>query len=92
MALTQGWNSTNISTLKGNIDATFNTLAAKTDILDGIYAAVKDCWKGPDADRYLQEVYTRAKELVESCKTAYDGIGTAIDAVETEWKSFQGGE
>ena len=89
MALTEGSNQTNVGTLKTNIQTTFNTLAAKTDVLDGIYTAVTDCWKGPDADKYLQEIYTKATELIESCKTAYAGIDAEIDATAASWETFQ---
>jgi len=89
MALTEGWNQTNVNTLKTNIQNTFSTLAQKTDILDGIYAAVTECWKGPDADKYLQDVYNKAKELVAKCKLAYDGIDAEIDATSAAWETFQ---
>lgn len=89
MALTEGWNSSNVAILKSNIDATFAKLVNETGILDEIYNTVKDCWKGPDADSYLKSVHDRAKELIESVKTAYEGIATAISDVEKDWKTFQ---
>lgn len=89
MALTEGWNLANVATLKGNIQNTFNTLSSKVDILDKIYAAVTSCWKGPDADKYLNDIYTKAKELMSSVETAYNQIDVEIDATAAKWDQFQ---
>ncbi len=91
MALTEGWNATNVDTLKTQVDNAFNDLAEYTTMLDNIYTTVGECWKGPDADKYLEEVYTKAKELIEECQTEFSNINKTIDAVAAKWEAFQEG-
>ena len=87
--LTQGWNGANVTTLKDNIQSTFDALVQKTDMLDNIYSTVRECWKGPDAEAYLQKVYEKTNDLIDKAKTAYENIATEIDEVATSWSTYQ---
>ena len=87
--LTQGWNGANVTQLKSNIQDTFDALTKKTDMLDSIYSTVRECWKGPDAEAYLQQVYEKTKALIEEAKKAYENIDTEIDWVASRWANFQ---
>lgn len=89
MALSEGWNQGNVNTLKSNIHDTFATLSAKTDMLDNIYATVAACWKGPDADKYLEDIHTKAVALIDEVAALYSAIDTEIDGVATAWDNFQ---
>lgn len=84
-----GFNNEKIETLKGEVDNCFNSLKAKTELLDDLETIVQDCWNGPDAEEYLDSVYAKANELIKCCGDAYDKIKATIDSANTEWTNFQ---
>jgi hypothetical protein len=87
--LTQGWNSTQVAQLNQQIQQTFDDLAAKIEIVSKIYDAVDACWIGPDGYKYNQEIETKANELIDEAKTAYDNIETTLQTASDSWDTFQ---
>ena len=88
--MTRGWSDGEVATLKDQINTQFETLAAKTDILDELEVAVENTWHGPDAEKYLDALFQYYNDLVEEVKKAQTGMIETIDNMVTQWTTFQG--
>lgn len=86
---TQGFNRSEINALVAELEAQAQILASKTDILEGIEDQVFITWKGPDADKYLENLFKYYEELVEAVNECFKGIYETIDKVEQAWLDFQ---
>lgn len=89
-AFTQGFNKTEIAALLNELEAQETLLAQKSTILADIEAEVAKTWKGPDADKYLDELFAYYNEtLLPEVQKAFSGIHETISNIEEQWINFQ---
>ena len=86
---TQGFNKSEINALRLELSEQAQALASKTDILEGIEEQVYVTWKGPDADKYLDDLFKYYEELIQAVNDCFNGIYNKIDEVEQAWVNFQ---
>lgn len=88
--LTQGFNTTQAAALKEEVQTHLSTLASKTDILLEIEREVKNTWRGPDADKYLDSLFAAYNDqLVPAVKENFAKIEATIDEMVAKWIAFQ---
>lgn len=84
-----GRDRTAATTLKSNIEKSFNTYSSTIKDISNISSVVKKNWAGADADDFINTLQKKANACVTTNKNSVNRIKSAIDADISNFNKMQ---
>lgn len=84
-----GRDNTAATTLKSNIEKSFNTYSNTIKNIDDVKNVVQKNWAGVDADDFIKTLQTKANACVTTNKNSVNKIKSAIDADIANFNKMQ---